>query len=63
MVEPRMDGTKEQQLAFRVVALREGIIEALTTDDIEAMKEFLGNALRCDDTRMQAPGDPGHVIR
>ncbi len=42
-----------EALAFRVVALREGLSDILTTDDSDAMRSFAENALGVDDGRAE----------
>ena len=48
-LEPRLDGTLLQQLAWRVLALREALIEVTTCADITGAREIAQNAIRRDD--------------
>lgn len=48
-IEPRMDGTPEQRLAWRVLALREGLREVTTmTEPKTPAYEAAKNALAVD---------------
>ena len=47
-LEPRFDGTLLQQLAWRVLALREALIEVGTCADIDGAKDIARNAIHCD---------------
>ena len=47
-IEPRMDGDAAQRLAWRVMALREGLTDVTSTGDGEAAQKIAGNALLVD---------------
>ena len=48
MTQARMDGTAEEQLMWRVDALREALRDIKTMDDPAAMTATAGNALDVD---------------
>jgi hypothetical protein len=51
MIEARMDKGEPERIAFRVLALRQAIIDSLSTETSEHMRIILENALRVDSDR------------